>query len=335
MSMKVGIYVLFFWVLVSVLHAQIGDPNSAENKKWWNGEHHYKLQLRNEPLTLQDCLDAGIRPRHTPGMAGHTLHFQAKKFELVLHNGESIFGENGYGRIKVTKDYQVTSISFYEESFVGFETCRDRLVKSNQAYRGNTTQAEIDSFMSSAEVAERYRTDKIFGVGMPTKGVARNEYWYSSIVARNTGYVPRATKIVDARPFRFIIRTEIRDKANKRSYKDYHPLGVLLAPPEGYEHISFTYVSPPKDPNAPLILTPQEQSKLLAEQLKKDTKGSIDSSQEPQTSRKIEPSLSPQVVAEKTIEPEKKSSLPWIIAGVLLVGILALLLKIFKGKSTS
>ena len=37
---------------------------------------------------------------------------------------------------------------------------------------------------------------------------------------------------------------------------------------------------------------------------------------------------------EKTPEPEKKSSLPWIIAGVLLVGILALLLKAFKGKST-
>lgn len=37
---------------------------------------------------------------------------------------------------------------------------------------------------------------------------------------------------------------------------------------------------------------------------------------------------------EKITEP-KTSSLPWIIAGVLLVGILALLSKIFKGKSTS
>lgn len=34
-------------------------------------------------------------------------------------------------------------------------------------------------------------------------------------------------------------------------------------------------------------------------------------------------------------ESEKKSSLPWIIAAVLLLGILLLLLKIFKGKSTS
>lgn len=331
--MKVGVYILFFWALVSVLHAQIGDPNSAENKKWWNGVHYYKLPLRNEPLTLQDCLDAGIRPRHTPGMAGHTLHFQARIFELVLPNGRSIFGENGYGRIKVTKDYQVTSISFYEESFVGFDKARERLFASNKAYEGDITEAEINSFLRSAEVAEKYRTDKDFGVGMSTKEHAE-EYWYGSIVARNTGYVPSDTGIEGARPFRFIMRAEIREKANKRSYKDYHSLGVLLAPPEGYEHISFTYVSPPKDPNAPLILTPEEQSKLLAEQLKKDTKESADLSQEPRTSRKIEPSLNPKVVAEKTIEPEKKSSLPWIFAGVLLVGIL-LLLKTFKGKSAS
>jgi len=34
-------------------------------------------------------------------------------------------------------------------------------------------------------------------------------------------------------------------------------------------------------------------------------------------------------------KPEKKSNLPWVIAGVLLLGILALLLKAFTGKSTS
>lgn len=34
-------------------------------------------------------------------------------------------------------------------------------------------------------------------------------------------------------------------------------------------------------------------------------------------------------------EPEKKSSLPWIIAGALLLGILLILLKTFKRKSTS
>ena len=43
----------------------------------------------------------------------------------------------------------------------------------------------------------------------------------------------------------------------------------------------------------------------------------------------------PEVVETKTTESEKKSSLPWIIAGVLLLGILLLLLKIFKSKSTS
>lgn len=327
--MKLVIYVFFLWASVPILSAQIGDYNSAENKEWWDGEHNYKLQLRNEPLTLQDCLDQGIRPRHLPGLAGKVLHFQAKVFELVLPDGESIFSKNGYGQLRVTKDYQVTSISFYEESFVGFDEARERLFASNKAYEGDITEAEINSFLSSAEVAERYRTDKVFGVGMSTKDVAGNEYWYSSIVARNTGYVPRNAEIKDARPFRFIMRTEIRDKANKRSYTDYHPLGVLLDPPDGYEHISFTYVSPPKDPNAPLILTPEEQSKLLAEKLIKDAK------EIPELSEESGTNLKSKVVAEKTPESEKKSSLPWIIAGVLLLGILVLLLKTFKGKSTS
>ena len=39
--------------------------------------------------------------------------------------------------------------------------------------------------------------------------------------------------------------------------------------------------------------------------------------------------------SEEEIVGPKKSSLPWIIAGVLLVGILLLLFKTFKGKSTS
>ena len=44
----------------------------------------------------------------------------------------------------------------------------------------------------------------------------------------------------------------------------------------------------------------------------------------------------PNFVEEKTPEPEQKPTrLPWIIAGVLLVGILALLFKIFKSKSRS
>lgn len=326
--MKVGVYILFFWALVSVLHAQIGDPNSAENKKWWNGGHHYKLQLRNEPLTLQDCLDAGIRPRHTPGMAGHTLHFQAKIFELVLPNGESIFAENGYGRIRVTKDYQVSSVVFYEETFVGFEKCRERLVEANRAYSGEISEAEINEFLSGVRAAEEHWTGgREFAVGKITQQSRKGKYWQSSLIAQNQG--------TQKMPFRFILRTQFRDNGKPLDYKNYHGLGTLLDPPEGYEHISFTYVSPPKDPNAPLILTPEEQSKLLAEQLKKDTKESADLSQESRTSRKIEPRLKPKAVEEKTPEPEKKSNIPWIIAGVLLLGILLLFLKIFKGKSTS
>jgi hypothetical protein len=43
----------------------------------------------------------------------------------------------------------------------------------------------------------------------------------------------------------------------------------------------------------------------------------------------------PRLPEEEVTEPESPNRLPLIIAGVLLVGILALLFKTFKGKSTS
>jgi len=54
----------------------------------------------------------------------------------------------------------------------------------------------------------------------------------------------------------------------------------------------------------------------------------------PKTNIKIKGKEQSQPVQKKS-KSEKKSSLPWIVAGVLLVGILLLLFKVFKGKSTS
>lgn len=47
------------------------------------------------------------------------------------------------------------------------------------------------------------------------------------------------------------------------------------------------------------------------------------------------PSNDPQAERGEPFGNKKKSTFPWIIAGVLVLGILLLLLKIFKGKSTS
>ena len=56
----------------------------------------------------------------------------------------------------------------------------------------------------------------------------------------------------------------------------------------------------------------------------------------PKTERNPFPSLLSNKLAENEVEPvTEKSNFPWIIAGVLLVGTFALLLKIFKSKSAS
>ena len=52
-------------------------------------------------------------------------------------------------------------------------------------------------------------------------------------------------------------------------------------------------------------------------------------------STRITPSLKKTKIIQEEIVEEKKSNLPWIITGVLLLGILALLFKSFKRKSSS
>jgi hypothetical protein len=321
MIMKLGFYALFQLLFAVVLHADAIEQNSEINKQWWNGDNHYRLKLHHA-LTLQDCLNAGIRPRHVPGLAGSRLQFQAKSFTMILPNGKSVLGENGYGEFRISKDYQVTTVAFYEEKFVDFEKCRERLMKSNEAYGGVRTEAEIDAFLDSVRAAERDRTGKVFSVGKTTKEGDEVKYWSSSLAVRNQG-----TQLL---PFRFIMHTEIRTK-DKNTPPEYHGLGVLLAPPEGYEHISFAYIPPPTNPNTPHILTPQERSKSLAEKVEEKGAEIFASSEDQQVNSRSRQLAKEEVSATK----EKPSRKPWIIAFLLLVGILALLFRRMKDKASS
>jgi hypothetical protein len=322
--MKLGFFILVPFVLAAALLAQEVEQSSDANIQWWEGDNNYTLHLHDE-LTLQDCLNTGIHPRHVPGLAGRRLQFQAKSFTMILPNGNSVISKNGYGELTVSKDYQVTTIAFYETKFVGFENCLDRLVTSNQAYGGSITEGEINDFLASVRAAERHRTGKSFGVGRSTKDNSGTKYWSSSLVARNRG-----TKEL---PFRFIMRTEIRHKDKKKS-PQYHGLGTLLKSPKGYEDISFAYIPLPSDPNAPPILTPQEQSKLLAKNLRSSSKDTAITQQD----LPARPELSSKPLRKETKKSKlekKPSRLPWIIAGVLLLGIIALVFRVFKGKSRS
>lgn len=81
----------------------------------------------------------------------------------------------------------MTTVAFYEEAFVDFERCRERLSQSNQAYGGSRTDAEIDNFLGSVRAAEGHWTGEGFSVGKTSKENSKNKYWSSSLLAQNQG----------------------------------------------------------------------------------------------------------------------------------------------------
>ena len=93
---------------------------------------------------------------------------------------------------------------------------------------------------------------------------------------------------------------------------------------------------------APLLLVNSDSERAIKELgsrqylTKKIANDGGDLSQESQAELEPKHERKPKAVEEEAPEPEQKlNHLFWIIAGVLLLGILALLLKTFRGKSTS
>lgn len=106
------------------------------------------------------------------------------------------------------------------------------------------------------------------------------------------------------------LSVSLKSKEAKRAKR----LTEKITPPTGYEHISL------------------ELNQETEEPVRRDA--NRESRQEQKDVRSSQPRKKQEIEREEILE-EKPSNLPWIIAGVLLVGILALLIKVFKGKSTS
>ena len=79
---------------------------------------------------------------------------------------------------------------------------------------------------------------------------------------------------------------------------------------------------------------PKPNTMTAAEWRKRHGEGKAASNTTQPTQRKP-PEVEKKPSVNEETKSEEKSSLPWIIAGVLLVGILVLLFKTFKGKPTS
>lgn len=256
--MKSGIQSFVFLTWLFFLPTAFAlEPNSDENREWWAGEESYTIHLKGE-MMLSDILDTGIRPRHVPALGHHSLQFQAKSLSLIFSSGEIIQTKNGYGRIYVGEDQQILNITYYEDYNTGIDEALERLLGARPVFDGGGRSVEdlIDR-INEVRKAEDHWVDRPFGIGK--KNI--DDYWGGSVVAGRSHDVKR--------PFRFITTVIRNYNDRERDRPDRNPMGVLLAPPEGYEHISFEYVTTPTDPNATPMpyLSPLEQAQKLSENI--------------------------------------------------------------------
>lgn len=282
------------------------DPNSEKNQKWWAGEEIYTIKLQGEML-LSDILDAGIKPRHVGGMGGHLLQFQSKSVTFVFTNGGEIKTKNGYGELYVGSDHRIMNVTFYENYDTGIDEALERLLDVRSLFDGGGRSVEeLTDRINEVRNAEGHWVDRPFGLGK--KNI--DDYWGGSVVAGRSHDKQL--------PFRFITTVIRNYKDREKDRPDRNPMGVLLEPPEGYEHISFEYVTTPTDPNATPIpyLSPLEQAQKLTENLEKR--------QEALESEAPAPQFTP------TAEPDTDKKLPYdkpsrrIYAVILLIVVLSL-----------
>ena len=290
------------------------DPDSSENRKWWEGNENYTIRLQGE-MTLTEILDADIRPRHVAGMGSHLLQFQAQSISFVFPGGKEIKTKDGYGQIYVGSDHRLLNITFYENYDTGIDEAQERLLKIQTVLDGGGVSiSELNQKIDQVRNAEDHWVPDDFGIGKREM----SEFWGVSVMAGQS-FNP-------VKPFRFKF-TAMRNYENReRDRPARNPMGVLLEPPKGYEHISFDYVSTPTDPNAtPLpYLSPLEQAQLVSENLEKRQISITEEDITPQLTPTVKPNTEDVSEDDILMKPTKSIYLTIIIIlGFCLVSYLA------------
>lgn len=291
------------------------EPNSSENRKWWAGDEAYTLRLQGE-MTLSDILDAGIQPRHVPGLGHAVLQFQSKSISFLFSNGDAIETKNGYGRIYIGENNHILNITFYEDYDTGIDEALDRLLELRSVFSDvGLSNEEIIRKIDQVRNAEDHWVPDDFGIGRKRL----DEFWGGSVMAGQS--------FNSKNPFRFKY-TVIRNYKNRDQDRPArNPIGVLLEPPKGYEHISFDYVTTPTDPNAtpPPYLSPLEQAELVSENLEKRQISLTEEDITPQLTPTVKPNTDDISEVEILKMPNKPIYLTvTVILGFCLVGYLAI-----------
>lgn len=265
------------------------------------------LDLANG-VTWRDVFDTGFRPTHlSRGQYMCTEHDVA----VTIQNSKTgLEIDLGVGNVdfKLKENHQLIQILFYGSEKRSLDEARAKSeIFAKMLGEGMTQRATLETFQNKHEVD--YSGRKIDPpaieehVDLETSTNAAKINDFAIIYSFNDSYQ-------DHKPLLEHLSVTLQSKEAKRAKR----LTEKIRPPEGYEHISL-------EPNQ----EKEEAEKRISKGELKQERDDVRTSQ----SRKRQ-----EIESEEAVE-EKPSKFPWIIAGVLLLGILLLLFKTFKGKSTS
>lgn len=258
-------------------------------------------------ITWKEIFDSGFRPKHlSDGI------YMCRQYDVDLRikspSGELLHLGRGDVDFSVKEGGLVVLVSYFGRQNRTLEEAKIKSAEFSKMFGESVTKrATLKTFQNKHEVD--YSGRKINPpqieehVDLKTTTNAAKVGDFRIIYGFSDSYL-------DDLPLVERLSVALKSKEAKRAKR----LTEKIRPPVGYEHIS---------------LEPNQETE---EPEKRVSKG--ESRQEQDDVRSSQSRKKQELESDEAVE-EKLSNLPWIIAGVLLVGILALLFKTFKGKSAS
>lgn len=310
-------YMIIMLILVTQVISS-GQEVSYNPKDW----PRYTLKLSSEG-TLKDIFDSGIRPFRIPGSENSELRFKHSKLLVQSPEGmlfPEVQVEYSELQVKPSGLWKMTTTS----PRVTLEEAKKQMLEWLPII--NKTEDKLDSFLSIVSDNFLNYDDRDFGKaadGFYGSWRGKNKENYTVWLAK--GYNAKT-------PLRICFRVYwLKSRGMNKSGTFYQG---PIPPPAGYENVSME--APEKwGPDSMADIRKWRGEDIgdgTGSEFKMRPLGWEPRQEDTLPPPKREPK--PKIAEEKTTELQKKSSLPWIITGVLLLGIPLLLLKIFKGKST-
>lgn len=275
--------------------------------------------------TLKDVFDSGLRPYRFPGLESSTL--EVKHIRLVLHlaSGETLPEvDTEWMRIKMYADGEISQI---EGATPQLSLQEARLDMLKWLPYGTRDENDLDNYLKIVEDDYlnfddpfRGRSDGC-GIGWKEPG------WGKQGGGAHCGVGFRKT-FNQAQPLRFYFSLSW---SSNRALKNSKSYSIPIPPPPGYEDVSME--APEKfGPDSAVDILRAQGYNIGDGKGGKPIPGSGVNSEIKPISERAPKTTTTVLDGTAVSELQTPNRLPWIIAGVLLLGILALLLIVFKCK---